>query len=327
MALSSLAVIPGLDATSYQRHALHAEERVWVEKNCYIDVWIELVHALGCDPVAMLGVVAALDFEGDQWTFFKPSHGEIHELYGLDVQELNVWRTLLEHVVEHVPQGKLISTEADAFWLPDTSGTDYQRQHTKTTIVVNEIDVARERLGYFHNAGYYTLEGEDFRRTFRVGAPHDPSFMPLFAETVQTRRLVRRTPVELRELARRFLVTHLLRRPVDNPVERFAARLAADLPLITERGLAHYHAWAFATIRQLGAAFELLAQHLLWLDDDAFESATAEFSQIASGAKVLILKGARAVNSRRNVDLSSQFAELSNAWTNGMAALTSALSL
>ena len=325
--MSSLAVIPGLDATSYQRHPLHAEERVWVEKNCYIDVWLELVHALGCDPVAMLGVVSAIDFEGDQWTFFKPSHGEIHELYGLDVQELNVWRPLLEHVVEHVPNGKLISTEADAFWLPDTSGTDYQRQHTKTTIVVNEIDVARERLGYFHNAGYYMLEGEDFRRTFRVGAPPEPTFMPLFAETVQTRRVARRSPVELRTIARGYLITHIKRRPLDNPVDRFAARFAADLPLIGERGLGHYHAWAFATIRQLGAAFELLAQHLLWFDEPVFESAAAEFSQISAGAKVLILKGARAVNSRRNVDLSSQFSELSRAWSNGMAALTDALSL
>ena len=36
--VSSLA----LDAATYQRSALHAEDLVWVEKNCYVDVWIEL---------------------------------------------------------------------------------------------------------------------------------------------------------------------------------------------------------------------------------------------------------------------------------------------
>ena len=33
---------------SYQRAAsLHADDRVWVEKNCYVDIWIEVMHALG----------------------------------------------------------------------------------------------------------------------------------------------------------------------------------------------------------------------------------------------------------------------------------------
>ena len=50
-------------------------------------------------------------------------------------------------------------------WLPDTSGTDYRRQHTKSTIVIDDIDVEQRRLGYFHNAGYYQLEGEDFARS------------------------------------------------------------------------------------------------------------------------------------------------------------------
>jgi len=39
----------------------------------------------------------AIDFEGDQWTFFKPPHEDLKALYGIDVQELYVWRPLLEH--------------------------------------------------------------------------------------------------------------------------------------------------------------------------------------------------------------------------------------
>ena len=48
----------------------------------------------------------------------------------------------------------------------------------------------------------------------------------------------------------------------DNPVDRFAERFKRELPVLKERGLAHYHAWAFTTVRQLGAAFELAAAHL-----------------------------------------------------------------
>ena len=124
-----------LDPARYQRHALHAEERDWVEKNCYIDIWIEVLHAHGLEPMAMLPFTVAVDFEGDQWTFFKPPHGELWDLYGVDVQEMTVWRPLLEHTVAQTAAGKLVSTEADAFFLPDTRGTDYRAQHTKTTIV------------------------------------------------------------------------------------------------------------------------------------------------------------------------------------------------
>ena len=49
------AVLPRLNAGAYRRHALHASERLWVEKNCYVDIWIELLHALGLEPLAAMG--------------------------------------------------------------------------------------------------------------------------------------------------------------------------------------------------------------------------------------------------------------------------------
>jgi hypothetical protein len=313
--------IAGLTAAGYQKHSLHADERVWVEKNCYIDVWIELIHALGCDPMAVLPFVVAIDFEGDQWTFFKPPHDELRRLYGVDVQELNVWRPLVEHALEHLPAGKVISTEADAFWLPDTSGTDYRSQHTKTTIILNRLDLAGKRLEYFHNASFHALEGEDFDRTFRIGAAPDPTFMPLFAETVRTRGVIRRTPGELRAMSREMLRVHLARRPAENPVRAFASRFERDLPLMTEKGLGYYHAWAFGTIRQLGAAFELAALYVRWLDEAPLAPAAEAFDAISSGAKVFILKAARAVNARRALDAAPMFAEMAEAWQRGMEVL------
>jgi Domain of unknown function (DUF1839) len=311
-----------LDVTRYARHALHGDDRAWVEKNCYVDIWIEVIHALGCEPLAIAPFTVALDFEGDQWTFFKPPHDELRDLYGIDVQELNCWRPLVEHAVEHVGAGKLISTEADAWWLPDVAGTDYRRQHTKSTIVINEIDVAARRLGYFHNAGYFVLEGEDFVKTFRLDAAPDPAFLPLFAELVRIDRVVRRPPAELGAMSRGLLVRHLARRPVDNPVRRFATRFAADLPGLQDRGLANYHAWAFATLRQLGAAAELMACYLRWLADDRMAPAAAAYDAISTGAKAFILKAARAVNGKKPLDASPQLAEWAAAWDSAIEVLT-----
>lgn len=317
-------VIPDLDSSHYARHALHTDASVWTEKNCYADLWIELLHALRLDPVAMLPFTIAIDFEGDQWTFFKPSHDELYELYGVDVQELTIWRPLLEHAKEQLGAGKLVSTEADAFWLPDTSGTDYRNQHTKTTIVLNDLDLEKQRLSYFHNAGYYTLEGEDFIKTFRLDAPEDPAFMPLYCEFVRVTRARERPTTELAAMSWELLRKHFRRIPSENPIARFRDRFNADLPTMQARGLKFYHAWAFAATRQLGAAFELAAFNLRWLEScghSGLEPAAQAFLDISNACKAFILKGARAVNSRKPYDGSAMFAEMEAAWSRGMDAI------
>ena len=321
--MARISALP-LDAANYSRNLLHAEERAWVEKNCYVDIWIEVIHALGLEPRAILPFTIAIDFVGDQWTFFKPPHDELRELYGIDVQELNVWRPLLEHALEHLPQGRLISTEADAFWLPDTSGTDYRRQHTKSTIVLADLDLDNRRLGYFHNAGYFQLEGEDFARTFRLDMPADPEFMPLFAETVCINKIVHRPEAQLAELSGKLWRKHLQRLPATNPIPRFQARFTNELPLLQQRGLDFYHAWAFAATRQLGAAFELAVLNLRWLQDhgvNGLDEPAAALEAISAASKAFILKGARAVSSRRPFDGTEMFSGMSAAWERGTQAL------
>jgi hypothetical protein len=322
--VSRVVVPPELDPSSYDRHLLHAPDRIWVEKNCYVDIWIEVLHALKLEPLAMLPFVLGVDFDGDQWTFFKPVHEELRELYGVDVQELNVWRALADHVEVQLGNGRLISTEADAFYLPDTAGTDYRRQHTKTTIVIQDFDRERRRMGYFHNAGYFALEGEDFAHLFRLEAPPDPAFMPLFAEVLGLSRVQRRPVEELKKLSRQLVGRHLGRRPADNPVARFGARFTDDLAWLTAEGLAFYHVWAFATIRQLGAAFELAALNLDWIGDPALRPAAEAFTRLSQSAKALILKAARAVNARRALDARPLFDEMAEAWQTGMNTLVAA---
>ena len=320
--MTRYCALPSIAAAGYAPDSLHAESRIWLEKNCYVDIWIEVLHALDLDPIAAMPFVLGLDFEGDQWTFFKPSHDDLRSLYGVDVQELTVWRPLIEHAKEHLGAGKLISTESDAFWLPDTAGTDYRAQHTKTTIVLNDLDLEAQRLGYFHNAGYHVLDGEDFVKTFRLDVTTpDPTFLPLYAELIRVDRVVRRSPAELAALSRGLLAKYLERRPATNPVTRFGARFASELPALQAAGMAHYHQWAFGTIRQLGAAFELAAIHLAWLGAPA---AASEFEVIAQQCKTLILKAARAVNSGRALDASPMFDEMAAAWERGMTAAAAA---
>lgn len=284
----------------------------WPEKNCYIDLWIGLLRSLELEPMAMLGHTIAVDFEGDQWTFFKPPHAELRELYGIDVQELTVWRPLVDHIVEHLGAGKLVSTEADAWWLPDTAGTDYRTKHTKTTILVDRIDTQARRLGYFHNAGYFELEGEDYDEVLR------PGLMPLFAELVRIDRRVARSDDDLKQRALRLLRTHYEWRPRRNPFTAFGERFARDMPAMREAGLEHYHAWAFASIRQAGAAFELAAAHADWL---GIPEAAAQFREISAANKSLILKGARAAATGKVFDPNEPMSVMAKAWDDGMAAL------
>lgn len=64
--MSWTIALPHLVPTAYRQSRLHHGDSVWVEKNCYVDLWIELVHALGLDPVALMPFTVAIDFEGDQ---------------------------------------------------------------------------------------------------------------------------------------------------------------------------------------------------------------------------------------------------------------------
>ncbi|MDE2428753.1 MAG: DUF1839 family protein [Burkholderiales bacterium] len=317
----TLCALHPIDSTSYVPHALHGAERSWAETNCYIDVWVEVLHALKLNPVACLSMVFANDFDGDQWTFYKPPHEDLFALYGIDVQELNVWRGLLHNASEQLRRGRLVLTETDSYYLPDTAGTDYRNNHVKTTIAIQEIDLANQRLGYFHNSSYHHLQGEDFVATFRLGYPHNPEFMPLFAEFVRLDRIVHRGDSELAQISLSLLRKHMTRRPVSNPVMQFLPVFLSDVEGLKIAGMEAYHAYAFATLRQLGAGFSLGAHQLRWLQSQThgdFARAADDFEAISETTKTLLLKTARAVMSKRDVDLTPLVEQLAQHWQAGM---------
>ncbi len=318
-----------IDSASYRPHPLHASERTWTETNCYVDLWIELLHALGLDPVAAAAFTLSTDFEGDQWTFFKFPPEDLRALFGLEVAEFNVWRPTVDHAEEQLELGRLFIMDADAWFLPDTHGVSYRTAHVKSAMVPNRIDRDARRLGYFHNAGYFELEGDDFDGVFRLGRYEDPTVLPPYVETVRLDRL-RRDPDEIVAGAVALTREHLARRPLTDPMMRLEQRLDADAAWLRSEDLETFHQYAFGTCRQCGASAELAASFVDWLGahDPALspsgvsdlEAVAEAFRTVAVTAKAVQFSLARQ-SKGRTVDLHGPLAEMGLAYRAAMDGL------
>ncbi len=311
----------GLDPGDYRSHPLHAAERAYPETNCYTDILIEFVHARGDEPLAMMGCTLPIDFEGDQWTFFKPFPEELLLLYGIDIHEMQPYRPLPEQIAEQLARGRTIIVELDSWYLPDTAATSYRRAHVKSSVVCEAIDTAAERLRYFHGTGYHELEGEDFRGVFRLGRAFSDDVLPPYTELVRLDAGPALAGERLRETAAELLRGHVARRPAENPFARFGAQVAADLPRLLEGDAQAYHDYAFATVRMVGSAFEAGASHVRWLLGDEAAAAAEAMGRIVEGCKLMSFKLAR----RRAFDPEPALTELAGAWEETFAELSRAL--
>jgi hypothetical protein len=280
------------------RSVLHRGERVWIETNCYVDLWIELLHHFGCDPHAALSFTVTQAFEGDQFTFPKFSLDDIARLYGLQAQELAIYDTLEAHTVEQVKRGQVVVAEVDSFYLPDTRATAYRQTHTKTTIAVDSIDSAARRITYFHNAGYFALSGEDYDGVFRRLPDLAGDVQALFPYVEFVKRA--RAPLEGDALVRRsveLLKLRLMDRPASNPITQWRAAFPEHLRALLERDPAYYHLYTFNVLRQLGFNFELLAKYVAWLNEHGVavpEDIGTNAQVIANEAMVMQFRLARA---------------------------------
>ena len=312
------AVFSGADPETYRPHALHDAERMWPETNCYVDLWIEVLNAFGAAPEAMLGFTLVQDFEGDQFTFFKVPLEDLETLYGIRCTELAIFDRVEDHVATQIARGRLCLVEMDSFYMPDTRGVAYRQEHGKTTVAINRLDVAERRLDYFHNAGFFRLEGEDFDGLFhRNDGPEDLPFLPYteFAKFPEQRA----DEAHLRREARRLLSLHFARRPAENPVAAFAKVFPQQVEAVADRPFGFFHKYAFNTLRQVGANFELAGSHLDWLgtDKDAADAAR----KISETAKSVQFQLARAVTRRKFDPLATALDPAIEAWDHLMARL------
>lgn len=319
-----MARLRDLDPATYRRHLIHGEGRTWAETNCYSDVVIELLHGLGHEPIAALPFTLTIDFDVDQWTFFKFPHADIEALYALGIHELAPWRPLAHHVHEQVAAGRPVLVELDSYFLPDTAGTAYKLEHVKSTVAVNEIDLDARRLGYFHNQGYHQLQGDDFDDIFQVNGLVHERMLPPYIEFVKP--LPNALPLQGAaqvDGSLTVLKRHLSRLPPVNPFGPFKAKFEADADWLISSELHVFHAYSFATLRQYGACFELAATYLGWLTDhgvDLEPDAQARLSEISNKTKMLQFKLARSMARKRPVDL-APLDDMATDWDAAMSAL------
>ena len=300
-----------VDVAGYNPHPLHAAERVWAQTNCYVDLWIEVLHAAGLDPVPALSVALEADFDGTQWTFLKLGPEDLRRLHGVTVAELNLWRPVLDHVVEELARGRLLTVEVDSFWLPDTRGTDYHEAHAKTTIVVNEVDLAGLRVAYFHNDGYHAASGEDVVGLFHL-AGRAPNVLLPYVEVVRLEGAHDPTPDEVVEV----FISHVAAAPVDNPVARLAARVREDVGWLHGAGLTEFHRWSFGVLRQCGFTAELGADacdRVAGLGVRGAAAAGEELRATAEAAKAAQFRVARIARGR-NADVGSSLEQMAECW-------------
>lgn len=313
-----------LDPATYVRHRTHRGDRTWAETNCYTDVVIELLHGLGHEPLAAMPFTLSIDFDVDQWTFFKFHPADIEALYGLGFHELAPWLPLVQHLEDNVAAGRPVLVELDSFFLPDTVGAAYRLAHVKSTVAVVDLDRDARRMGYFHNQGFHRLDGQDFVDVLQVDGLVHPRMLPPYIEFVKPLPRGRAlTGPALVEGSLRALRRELGRLPPVNPFEPFRRKFEADLPWLSTADIEVFHAYSFATLRQYGASYELGATYLEWLAEEGVADtrpAAAAFLAISQQTKTMQFQLARAMARRRPIDL-APLDGMARLWDEGAAHL------
>lgn len=313
-----------LDPDTYQQHWLHTDQSDWPETNCYVDVWIELLHVLGHDPLAALGFTLRTDLEADQWTFYKFRHHDLEQLYGLEVVELNPWTTVLDQVRAEVHAGRPVLVEVDSWFLPDTAATAYRLKHVKSTIAVLELDALAETMTYAHNHSVHRAAATDFRGLFGLDAP---PVLPPYIETVRVDRFPRIAPDAQAAYASAVLHDHVGCAPKVNPFQRYRTRFDSDLERLAHHGVDFFHDYAFASYRQFGSAFYLASCHLEWLATNAasdgleperLKRAAGCFRTISASARALQMRSARTAMTAKMIDASGTLQTLVDSYDEGM---------
>jgi hypothetical protein len=305
----------GLDPASYTAHPLHGDDRTYSETNCYVDCLVEYVASAGLEPEAMLAGAVAADFELDQWTFFKPTPGDLYAVYGLDVHEVQPYRGFPALIASRLALGQTVMPEVDSFYLPDVAATSYRTAHVKSTIIAESIDLDARVLRYFHNTGYHELSGEDFEKLF---ATYDgDGHLPTYVELVRPGAGPVPSAAEVRDAARPLLASYLARRPSENPFLAFSASLEESLPVMLEGSTEDFHAYAFHNPRMVGASMELLASHVRWLLGEEGEKVAVQLDEVVGGSKYLLFRLAR----QRAFDVAGAVAPMAAAYEAAVTAL------
>lgn len=288
------------DPRTHRPHGLHGPGSVWPEINCAVDGWIELLALTGREPAAVAGIALAADVWGDHWEMVQFDTTDLERVLGVRRREMTPWRPVTEHIADQLARGGMLSVEVDAWWLPDTEGTSYRREHVKTSIVPLTLD--DHSTTYLHNDGMYVAEGDDLAGLFSS----DPALTQVPHPYIEVIAFDP-PPADVPDRALAAARHHLSRRPGDNPVRRLQAVIEDCVPAVVTADSGRLHAFAFSSVRQLGGTGQLAAGHLRWLadaldlDPEPAGHAARAFDDLARSALSAQFQLARAVTRGRPV--------------------------
>lgn len=319
-----LKTILDISPANYNKHFLHHENKIWTETNCYTDLIIELLHSYQFDPTYALAFTLALDFEGDQWGFFKFHHIDLYELFNIEIDEYTLWKPLVEHIEFQVSLKRQCLVELDSFFLPDTNGTAYKMVHTKSTVSINKIDVENKRMEYFHNQGYFQLAGEDFDNILQINGLIHERMLPPYFEIMKINAKDNRSEKELLNISLLQLKKHLNRVSSVNPFIKFKEKFIEDFEWLKVSNLETFHVYSFANLRQYGACFELAGIYLNFLDSKGLigmQEAANKFLAIANDAKTFQFQLARCIARKKEIDM-TPIDGMAKSWEEGINLLS-----
>jgi hypothetical protein len=123
-------------------------------------------------------------------------------------------------------------------------------------------------------------------------------------------------------VSRALLSAHFARRPRENPIRVFAGVFPEQVEAVAERPFGFFHKYAFNTLRQFGANFELLADYLVWHSAAEFGAAAEHARRLSEAAKSVQFQLARAVARKKFEPLATALDPAADAWDAVMASLT-----
>ena len=146
--------------------------------------------------------------------------------------------------------------------------------------------------------------------------------LPPYVELVKLDAMQRLDERELLSRRSSWCDTISRRRPATNPVQRFRKRLDEDIEWLRAEGIATFHQYAFATLRQFGSAAELTGSLCAWLaaNGEPTSDTSREWDELASTAKTAQFQLARVV-SGREIDVDAVLDTMEHGWERAMGSL------
>ena len=89
--------------SGYQSNFSYTGEGIRSQTNCYLDLWIETLHALKLDPAPAFACALSANQHGFQWTSLERQGEDLRRLYDLEVTEEIEWLPLRETVSIDAP--------------------------------------------------------------------------------------------------------------------------------------------------------------------------------------------------------------------------------